>query len=114
MGKFIYRSIKYGAFDCFQYFKAGLEKSTGLSRQTISKHLKEFKDNELYKEHKAQFQILATSVLKKLFHLSMGGNVQASKIFLDAVGETNQNIKANQYIDKQQNNFNRHEMSYAK
>jgi hypothetical protein len=83
-----------------------LMEKTGLSRQTISKHLKEFKEHELYKEHKAQFQILATSVLKKLFHLSMGGNVQASKIFLDAVGETNQNIKANQYIDKQQNNYN--------
>ncbi len=88
-----------------------LVEKTGLSRQTISKHLKEFKDNELYKEHKAQFQILATSVLKKLFHLSMGGNVQASKIFLDAVGETNQNIKANQYIDKQQNNFNSKELT---
>lgn len=83
-----------------------LVEKTGLSRQTITKHLKEFKENDLYKEHKAQFQILATSVLKKLFDLSMNGSVQACKIFLDAIGETNQSIKANQYIDKQQNNYN--------
>lgn len=83
-----------------------LSKLIGLSRQTVTKHLKVFKENELYKEHKAQFQILGTSVLKQLFKLAMQGNVQACKIYLEAIGETNQSIKANQYIDKQQNNFN--------
>jgi hypothetical protein len=83
-----------------------LEKATGLSRQTISKHLKEFKEHDLYKEHQAQFKILGTSILRKLFSLAMNGNVQACKIYLDAMGETNQHIRANQYIDKQQNNFN--------
>lgn len=82
-----------------------LEGLTGISRQTISKHLKTFKDREFYGLQEQQFKIMKYSILKKLFKMSMEGDVKACKLYLEATGETNQNIRANQYIDKQQNNI---------
>ena len=82
-----------------------LEGLTGISRQTISKHLKTFKDREFYGLQEQQFKIMKYSILKKLFKMSMEGDVKACKLYLEATGEANQNIRANQYIDKQQNNI---------
>ena len=61
-----------------------LEGLTGFSRQTISKHLKTFKDREFYGLQEQQFKIMKYSILKKLFKMSMEGDVKACKLYLEA------------------------------
>lgn len=74
---------------------------TDLSRQTITKHLNEYKENQLYKDYKEQYKMLHTKVLDVVYKISMRGDIKACKLYLETTGEM---IKANTYIDKQQNN----------
>ena len=78
-----------------------LEVSTELSRQTITKHLKAYRESENFKEYKEQYKMLHSKVLDVVYTISMTGDMKACKLFLEATGEM---IKANTYIDKQQNN----------
>jgi hypothetical protein len=78
-----------------------LEDKTNLSRQTITKHLKEYKESELFKDYKEQYKMLHSKVLDVVYKISMTGDIKACKLFLEATGEM---IKASTYIDKQQNN----------
>ena len=78
-----------------------LEISTDLSRQTITKHLKEYKESDTFKDYKEQYKILHSKVLDVVYKISMTGDIKACKLFLEATGEM---IKASTYIDKQQNN----------
>ena len=59
---------------------------TGLSRQTIHKHLKEFYRSANYQSQVNQFRMLSDRVLASLYTLAIGGDVRAAKVFLDAVG----------------------------
>jgi hypothetical protein len=85
-----------------------LETSTELSRQTITKHLKEYKESELYSDYKEQYKMLHSKVLDVVYKISMTGDIKACKLFLEATGEM---IKANTYIDKQQNNHTQNNFS---
>lgn len=74
---------------------------TDLSRQTIHKHLKEYKESILFNDFKEQYRLLHTKVLDVIYKASMQGDIKACKLFLESTGQM---IKANTYIDKQQNN----------
>lgn len=78
-----------------------LETITGLSRPTITSHLKDYKESELYMQYKEQYHALHTKVLDVVYKLSMSGDMKACKLFLEATGQLN---RASTYIDKQQNN----------
>lgn len=80
-----------------------LEIETELSRTTITKHLKEYRESELYKDYKDQYRMLHSKVLDVVYKISMSGDIKACKLFLEATGEMNK-INASTYIDKQQNN----------
>jgi hypothetical protein len=68
--------------------KLELVHRTGLSRQTLNKHFKEYKNNPIFIEHTEQFQFMVQKVLAKMFQFAMEGNVKAAKVFLDMVGES--------------------------
>ena len=89
--------INYGRMPVMK----SLEDKTNLSRQTITKHLKEYKESELFKDYKEQYKMLHSKVLDVVYKISMTGDIKACKLFLEATGEM---IKASTYIDKQQNN----------
>ena len=81
-----------------------LSESTGLSRQTVNKHMKEFKEERIYKEQQEQFEILLSSVYSVVFKLALRGDLRACKLALSHFGQND--IKSpHTYIDKQQNNF---------
>lgn len=63
-----------------------LLKRTGLSRQTITKHLRSFQQSASYQEHLLKFRLMSDSILAQLFGLAMQGDVKAAKVYLDAVG----------------------------
>jgi hypothetical protein len=64
-----------------------LSAKTGLSRQTLGKHLKEYRNHPQYIEHLEQFRFMSQKVLSKMFQLAMNGNVGAGRLYLEMVGE---------------------------
>lgn len=63
-----------------------LSAKTGLSRQTLGKHLKEYRNHPQYIEHLEQFRFMSQKVLSKMFQLAMNGNVGAGRLYLEMVG----------------------------
>lgn len=60
-----------------------IAEKTGLSRQTIHKHIKELKTNELYKSHIEQFQFMMPKMLGTLMRLGIKGDVKAIRLLLE-------------------------------
>ncbi len=66
--------------------KAELSKSTGLSRQTIDKHFKEFRKHPLFIEHMEQYQFMTQKVMAIMLNLAMKGDVKAGRLFVEMIG----------------------------
>ena len=81
-----------------------LEKKTGLSRQTISKHLKEYATHPLFLEQAEQFKFMNEKVLANLFKYAINGNVKAARLFFEVTGGIREN-PANNTLIKTQNNY---------
>ena len=63
-----------------------IAEETGLSRQTINNHLKEFYQSARYQGQLNQFRMLSDRLLAKLYKLAMEGDVRAAKVYLAAIG----------------------------
>ena len=81
-----------------------LKELTGLSRQTIYKHLKTFNNSELHNEYKDACKVLESNVIQLVYQLAMNGDLKACKLFLELSGAINR-MNPSTYIDKQQNNI---------
>lgn len=62
-----------------------------LSRQTIHKHLKEYKTDNRYLEKKQQFEFMADKVLAKVFKFAVNGDIAAAKLYFNVVGALDKN-----------------------
>jgi DNA-binding phage protein len=83
--------------------KSELAEKTGLSRQTIHKHLKEYRIHPLFESQIEQFRFMIPKVLAKVFKYAVNGDVQAAKLFLTVIGTS---TSANSITAIQnQNNF---------
>lgn len=79
-----------------------MESETGLSRQTISKHIKEYFGSEHYQHKKDEYILMRERVLAKVFKLCLEGDVKAAKVFLMATEHMEKPVTQ---IRNQQNNF---------
>ena len=68
--------------------KAEIAEATGLSRQTVHKHLKEYPTHPLYAEHVTQFRFMLDTVLAAVCASAMKGDVKAARLFFEMVGGT--------------------------
>jgi len=68
--------------------KSDLARKTGLSRHTICKHFKEFKQHPAYAAEMEQFKYMAPNVLANVFKQAVKGNMSAARIYLDMIGAT--------------------------
>lgn len=65
--------------------------NAGLSDETTYKHLREFKEHDLYKHEAEKMYMMKDKILSKVFSLGVQGDVRACKVFLDYVAtNTNQ------------------------
>jgi biotin operon repressor len=79
---------------------------TGLSRQTVNKHLKEFASHPLYLEQVEQFRFLNSKVLAKVYHFAVNGDTGAAKLYFNVMGCLNGGQSShNTLIQNQQNNI---------
>ncbi|WP_313100164.1 winged helix-turn-helix transcriptional regulator [Epilithonimonas sp.] len=68
---------------------------TGLSRQTIHKHLKELQNNQLYKDLSEQFKFMQQKVLGEVLRQAIKGDMKAAKLYLDVVSGQRGKTKIN-------------------
>lgn len=79
-----------------------LESITGLSRQTVYKHIKEGTGSDYYKELDNSYKLLRGRVLSSLYTIGLEDrNVKALKVFLDYTG----GAATTPTTIKQQNNY---------
>lgn len=91
---------KYGSMPS----KSEIAQETGLSRQTIHKHLKEYTNHPMYLQELEHFKFMTSNVVAKVFQKAMNGNIGAAKLYFNVMGCLNgQNSSA--LIRNQQNNF---------
>lgn len=76
-----------------------IAEQTGLSRVTVTKHLKEYYDSDTYKEKELAMKFLREKLLTKIYSFAYDGNMRAAKIFMDCTSVDTQQVK------NQQNNF---------
>ncbi|MBB6130381.1 hypothetical protein [Mucilaginibacter lappiensis] len=82
--------------------KNHLAEETGLSRQTISKHLKEYQTHPGHAEQIEQFKIMAPMLMAKVFQSATKGDIRAARLYLETVGATGK--QQNNTVVKSQNN----------
>jgi len=83
--------------------KSEIATKSGLSRQTVHKHLKEYDSHPLYLGQIKQLQIMTAGILARLYDFAFQGDVKAAKLFLDAMG--NPNHFSNSMFIQNQNNY---------
>jgi len=78
---------------------------TGLSRQTIHKHLKDFAANPLYAEQMLQFKVMADRVMAKVLKIAVQGegNVKAARLYFEVLGYLGGQSGLNTKINTQNN-----------
>ena len=66
--------------------KTEIADETGLSRQTVAKHLREYQAHPEVKAETRQFQVVANRVLASMFKSAVNGDVRAARLYLELVG----------------------------
>ena len=66
-----------------------LVEQTGLSRQTVSKHLKEYHAHPEFVAQTEQFKMMSNNVLAKVFKFASNGDIRAARLYFEMVGALN-------------------------
>jgi hypothetical protein len=67
--------------------------NTGLSRQTVHKHLKEFLRHSTNLDQIQKFRIMTERVLTVVFKEAIAGNMKAARLYLESVNNSTESIK---------------------
>ena len=84
--------------------KNQIASDSGLSRQTVYKHLKGYAEHPLYAEQLQQFQFMADRVLAKVIKAATLGDLKAARLYFDII-ETLKGQASNHTLIKNQNNY---------
>ena len=92
---------QYGAMPAINF----LAEKTGLSRQTVAKHVREYKKHPAFLAQMEQFQFMAPKVLAKVFKGALNGDIKAARLYFEMIGAmpklaniTTLNARQNNYI----------------
>lgn len=89
--------------------KTEIALKTHLSRQTIYKHLKEYKSNPFNAEFQEQFTIMYPKLMASVFQYAINGDMRAAKLYLEGIGAlkntSSGNKGNNNTLIQNQNNY---------
>ncbi|MFP3599426.1 hypothetical protein [Chryseobacterium sp. SIMBA_029] len=66
--------------------KTEIAGKTKISRQTIYKHLKNYKNNPFNAEFQEQFAIMYPKLMASVFQYALKGDMRAAKLYLESIG----------------------------
>jgi len=81
--------------------KSSIVQETGLSRQTVAKHFKEYTSHPGYTAEMEQFKFMANNILATVFKYASSGDMRAAKLYLEMVGAIDK--KQNTVVNEQNN-----------
>jgi hypothetical protein len=82
--------------------KNDIAKETGLSRQTVAKHLVGFMSSPEFTEQMDQFKFMAPKVLANVYKVAGKGDMRAARFFFEMVGTINKQ-QGNTIVNEQKN-----------
>jgi hypothetical protein len=85
--------------------KVEIAKKSELSRQTIHKHLKEYKTHPLFLGQMEQFRFMSSKLLAKVFQYAINGDIAAAKLYFSVIGYANAGQQQNSTMIQNQNNY---------
>ena len=74
---------------------------TGLSRQTITKHINEYRTHPLYRQQAEQFRLLSSRLLTHIYDFAIKGDMRAARLYFEATDSIG--IRNNTFIQNQNN-----------
>lgn len=87
--------------------KNNIAADTGLSRNTIHKHLKGYAEHPLYADQLQQFKFMADRIMAKVIKMAVQGegNVKAARLYFEMMGNLNNGQPSNKTLIQNQNNY---------
>ena len=85
--------------------KVEIAKKSELSRQTIHKHLKEYKTHPLFLGQMEQFCFMSSKLLARVFQYAINGDIAAAKLYFSVIGYANAGQQQNSTMIQNQNNY---------
>jgi len=82
--------------------KSEIATKTGLSRNTVSKHLTEFREHKLSSERKERFGLMEQTIMTALYTKCIQGDVNAMRFYFEVTGLINKGAGAS-VIENQHN-----------
>jgi biotin operon repressor len=79
-----------------------IAEETGLSRQTVTKHFKEYKTHPGFLSEMEQFKFLTPKLLANVYKYAENGNMKAAKLYFETIGAINKR-QANTVVNSQNN-----------
>ena len=73
-----------------------------LSRTTVHKHIKAFKEHSSYKAQQESIELMADKIVWQMYRLANKGDVKAGRLFLEVAGKIG---KPKQHTNNTQNNY---------
>lgn len=83
--------------------KNAIAEKTGLSRQTVAKHLKEYQRHPEFTTEMEQFNFMVPNVLASVFKFAINGDMRAARLYFEMVGAVNK--KHTSTVVNKQNNY---------
>ncbi|MCS3733809.1 hypothetical protein [Mucilaginibacter dorajii] len=83
--------------------KNDIAQETGISRQTVAKHIKEYKEHPEFAAQMEQFKFMGHKILANVFKHASDGDMRAAKLYFDMVGAANKQPAAT--VITAQNNY---------
>ena len=83
--------------------KTLIAEQTGLSRQTVVKHFKEYKTHPEHTAAVEQFKFMAPKIMASVFKVAVKGDTKAARLYFDMIGETSKQQKST--VVTEQNNY---------
>ncbi len=82
--------------------KNAIAEETGLSRQTVAKHFKEYKTHPEFIAQMEQFKFMAPKILANVFKFASSGDMRAARLYFEMVGAINKQ-QTNTVVNEQKN-----------
>jgi hypothetical protein len=73
-----------------------ISESTGISRPTVSKHMRSFTAQPDFTEHAAIYKLMVTDILRQLYSQSIYGSVKAARLYMEVMGILKSGMVVNQ------------------
>lgn len=68
--------------------KSQISNATGISRQTVHKHLKDYGSNPLFTEQVDQFKFMGARVMGRVLESALCGDTKAARLYFDMIGQS--------------------------